>query len=95
MLELINRYAHGFVAIPVILACREQALFELLREPNTTRGLARRLGANEGHLQVALRLLHSLSWLECNQQGEYCLTERALFAVLPLDRAFPERVGGF
>ena len=60
MLELINRYAHGFVAIPVILACREQGLFELLREPNTTRGLARRLRANEGHLQLALRLLHSL-----------------------------------
>ena len=45
MLELINRYAHGFVAIPVILTCREQGLFELLREPMTAFELARRLGA--------------------------------------------------
>ena len=85
MLELINRYAHGFVAIPVILACRERRLFELLQEPRTARELARRLGANEGHLQVALRLLHSLSWLERNEQGEYCVTERAHFDELPSD----------
>ena len=45
MLEQINRYAHGFVAIPVILACREQRVFELLREPMTAFELARRLGA--------------------------------------------------
>ena len=57
MLELHDPNAHGrdfkIFAIPVILACREPPLFELLREPNTTRGLARRLGANEGHLQGA------------------------------------------
>ena len=77
MLELHDPNAHGrdfkIFAIPVILACREPRLFDLLREPMTSFELARRLGANEGHLQVAWRLLHSLSWLKRNERGEYCL----------------------
>ena len=87
MLELYDPNAHGFVAIPVILACREPRLFELLREPMTARKLARRLGALiiVGHLQVAWRLLHSPDSLEPNQRGEYCLTERALFGVFPAE----------
>ena len=87
MLELYDPNAHGFVAIPVILACREPRLFELLREPMTPREHASRLGALiiVGHLQVALRLLHSSDSLEPNQRGEYCLTERALFGELPTE----------
>ena len=34
---------------------------------------------------MALRLLHSLSWLERNERGEYSLTERAHFDELPSD----------
>ena len=49
MLELHDPNAHGrdfkIFAIPVILTCREQGLFELLREPMTAFELARRLGA--------------------------------------------------
>ena len=87
MLELYDPNAHGFVAIPVILACREPRLFELLREPMTPRELASRLGALiiVGHLQVALRLLHSSDSLEPNERGEYCLTKRAHFDELPSD----------
>ena len=85
MLELHDPNAHGFVGIPVILACREQGVFELLREPMTAFELASRLGANEGHLEVALRLLHQTDRFERNEGGEYCLTERAHFDELPSD----------
>ena len=87
MLELYDSNAHGFVAIPVILACREQGVFELLREPMTAFELASRLGALiiVGHLEVALRLLHQTDRFERNERGEYCLTERALFAVFPTE----------
>src|SRR5262245_24048510 len=65
MLETLNRYAHGFVAVPVVVGCRKRDLFGVLR----TRGpigpgpLAADLGANEGHLRAALRLLQSLGWV--------------------------------
>jgi hypothetical protein len=29
MLEIINRYAHGYVGIPVIVACQEKGFFDL------------------------------------------------------------------
>ena len=32
MLELINRYTHGYVAVPVILACEKKGFFQLLKE---------------------------------------------------------------
>ena len=79
MLELINRYCHGYVAIPVILACKTQGLFKLLEKKGalSASGIAKRLKANEGHLQVALRLMQSLGWLSCNKAGEYSLTSTA------------------
>ena len=78
MLNLINRYAYGFVAVPVILACREQGLFELLKrhEPLTEESIRQSLNANNGPLRVALRLLHSLKWLEYGDCG-YTLTAAA------------------
>src|SRR5262245_3336001 len=65
MLEALNRYAHGFITVPVVVACRRRGLFEVLRTrgPIAAGPLARELGANEGHLRVALRLLQSLGWL--------------------------------
>ncbi|PHM06069.1 hypothetical protein, partial [Nostoc sp. 'Peltigera malacea cyanobiont' DB3992] len=35
------------------------------------------LGANSGHIRVALRLLRSLSWISQNPQGEYQLTPKS------------------
>ncbi len=65
MLEALNRYAHGYVTVPVVVACRKRGLFELLRArgPAAVSDLVKELGANEGHLRAALRLLQSLGWL--------------------------------
>ncbi|MCP4167536.1 MAG: SDR family NAD(P)-dependent oxidoreductase, partial [Chloroflexi bacterium] len=76
MLELFNRHSHGFVAIPTIIACDELGLFTELKSSSGAQSaaqLAEALQANEGHLGVALRLLHSLGWLE-GKDNRYRLT---------------------
>ena len=79
MLDVINRYAHGFVAIPVILACKNKGFFEQLKHQGNTslEQIIADTGANSGHLQVALRLLQSLGWLLRDATGAYMLTEEA------------------
>ncbi|GET41664.1 methyltransferase family protein [Microseira wollei] len=88
MLEKINRYAHGFVAVPVILACKQKGLFELLQHQGSLNleQITERLGANSGHLQVALRMMRSLNWLSRNEAGQYSLTyEAELHKKIPED----------
>jgi hypothetical protein len=63
MLDVINRLAHGFVAIPVIRACDKRGIFALLKRAMTAGELSAETNANEGHLRVALRMLESLNWL--------------------------------
>ncbi|MCB0191358.1 MAG: SDR family NAD(P)-dependent oxidoreductase, partial [Anaerolineae bacterium] len=89
MLDLLNRYAHGFVTIPVILACKERGFFNLLRErgPLTAAQMVDVLGANSGHFQAALRLMQSLGWLVYDTEtGGYGLTAKAeLHTQIPED----------
>nr|UYH37510.1 polyketide synthase dehydratase domain-containing protein [Myxococcaceae bacterium MCy9487] len=86
MLRLVNRYAHGFVAVPVIVACKQKGLFSSLERPLTLEVLAKELGANTGHLQAALRLLHALGWLTRDEAGAYQCTHRAaLHQQIPAD----------
>lgn len=79
MLDIINRYLHGYVAVPVILACKKKGLFELLEHQGelTLEQIVESLGANGGHLQVALRMMQSLNWLERNEAGQYSLTDES------------------
>lgn len=87
MLEIINRYAHGFVAVPVIIACKEKGFFELFmhRDYLSVEEMVNSLGANRGAFQAALRLFESLNWLAKNELGKYCLTEEASihYSILP------------
>jgi len=72
MLEVLNRYAHGFVVVPVVLACRRGGVFAALETgPRTAEELRKELHANGGHLQVALRLLESLGWIDRRADGSY------------------------
>ncbi|MEN8215012.1 MAG: type I polyketide synthase [Pseudomonadota bacterium] len=79
MLNVINRYAHGFVAIPVILSCKNKGFFEQLKHQGnmSLEQIIDGTGANSGHLQVALRLLQSLGWLSRDATATYMLTEEA------------------
>jgi acyl transferase domain-containing protein/acyl carrier protein len=72
MLDVLNRYAHGFVVVPVVLACRKGGVFAALEAgPRTAEKLGEELGANLGHLQVALRLLESLGWIDRRADGQF------------------------
>src|SRR4051794_25893146 len=72
MLDVLNRYSHGFVVVPVVLACREGGLFaELRHAPRTAKELTKALRANSGHLQVALRLFESLGWFDRDESDRY------------------------
>src|ERR1700749_2084966 len=78
MLDVLNRYAHGFVLVPVVLACRSEGVLAALESgPLTTSELANELGANAGHLQVALRLFESLGWIDRDSGGRYTVTAAA------------------
>ncbi|NEQ81782.1 MAG: polyketide synthase, partial [Moorea sp. SIO2I5] len=79
MLDKINRYAHGFVAVPVVCACSEAGVFELLSQKKSLKleEIVEHLAANSGHLMVAMRLLESLSFLYRSQAEEYILTEQS------------------
>jgi len=79
MLDILNRYAHGFVAIPTILACRQHGFFDLFFTHHTlsSQQLAHHLKGNEGHLRVVLRMLESLDWLNRHEDNTYSLTAKA------------------
>ncbi|OLT58079.1 AprA-related methyltransferase [Moorena bouillonii] len=88
MLDTINRYQHGIISIPVILACKQKGFFDLLRrqENITLEQIVKDLGGNRGHLQVALRMMESLNWLSRNEAGEYSLTDKAeIYQQIPED----------
>ena len=73
MLELLNHCPYGYVAAPVIPACKGKGLFQLLNEEGSLSldQLSKRLGVNDGHPKVALRILRSLQWISCSGNRAY------------------------
>lgn len=67
------------MAIPVILACKEKGTFQLLKKegPQTLDQWSKVLGANNGHLQVALRMLESLQWISLDGNGAYSIDAKS------------------
>src|SRR5690348_7455370 len=77
MLDVMNCYLHGFVAIPVIRTGLRRGLFHVLsQKPIGLDALSEKLGARPGHLAAALRLLESLGWID-SQDGRYRATVQA------------------
>ena len=66
MLDLINRYCHGFVAFPVIHSLQKQGFFNAFKKGESI-DVDYSLDFNSGHLKAALRLLESLEIFEFNQ----------------------------
>lgn len=71
MLELINRYLHGYVSLPIIATLNKYKLFEVLKEekPYHLEQLAGKLKANTGYLQIGLHLLESLDFVERKREN--------------------------
>jgi polyketide synthase PksM len=88
MLTVLNNYAHGYVVIPVIAACKEHGLFTMLHsdQPIAFDNMVTELRANSGHLRAALQMLESLNWVSRNSRDEYRLTpESAIYQKIPDD----------
>jgi len=75
VLDRLNRYCHGLVAVPVMAACRDAGLF-------TDAALAPVRG-NAGPLAAAFRLLHSLEWVRPTATGWELGPRAGLAAKLP------------
>lgn len=60
MLEVLNRFAHGFAALPVLQSLKRRGHFPLSLKPVPFEKICSNWGANSGHLRVAFRLLESL-----------------------------------
>ncbi len=73
MLELLNRYCHGLVSIPVLHALRERGVLARLAEstPVSVEQLAYELSPNRAYLDVALRMLVYLDWIRPTTDGKY------------------------
>ncbi len=89
MLDVINGFANGWVATPVISSFARHGVFEALSErPMTLKKLASRCRGNVGHLRVALRLLYELGWIERIEPDQYEAAKGAALAQqLPSDLA--------
>jgi len=85
MLSLLNAYADGYVAIPVIHACKKQGLFEILQQKQGVEFplLVNKLKANAGYLKIALHLLESLGWVMRNNADTYRITDVAQWEYVP------------
>ena len=86
MLEILNRYAHGLVLVPVVDALRRAGVLERLEKSPTFRlpAVAAEFSMNGGYLAVAAQLFESLGWLRSVAAGVYQPT-----ASLAQHRAIP------
>ncbi len=89
MLDVINGFANGWVATPVISSFARHGVFEAMSvRPMTLKKLASRCRGNVGHLRVALRLLYELGWIEWIEPDQYEAAKGAALAQqLPSDLA--------
>lgn len=75
MLDVLNRYAHGFVVVAVTLACRRGGVLAALEQtPRSATELSEHLRANSGHLGVSLRVFESLGWIKRDADGRFTTT---------------------
>ena len=65
MLDVLHRYAHGYVLLPVLDVFYKRNVFDYLLEhgDDNITTIAESLGANIGHFHVAMRMFESLGWL--------------------------------
>src|SRR5215813_8448472 len=98
MMDLATSYCHGYIAAPIVEACRQGGLFSLLevREFRERAWLIDELMANEGYFAIALEVWETLGWLETNINGAYRPTGKAdgypELGLTPLHAVEPERL---
>jgi acyl transferase domain-containing protein/NAD(P)-dependent dehydrogenase (short-subunit alcohol dehydrogenase family)/acyl carrier protein len=88
MLEVINVYLHGYVAVPLLSVSRELGIFSALEKaPVNVRQMGAALSANSGYCRIVFRGLHALSCVESTDHETYTLSDRFRHAL-----RFPEAI---
>lgn len=76
MIEVINSYLHGFVAAPIVSACREAGILAALEAATVdVDEVAARLSVRPGFCRVLFRALHALGVVESADFRHYALTD--------------------
>ncbi len=84
MLDLLNRYSHGFVAVPVVRALDRRNVFAMLADrPRSLPDIVALGGLNAGHAAAAFDLLQSLGWVAQDGAGLLRLLPAARPAAVP------------
>ncbi len=65
MLDLINRYCHGYIVLPAVWALKKRNFHRINGDEFLVlEALSKSLSANKGNLAVVLRALESMGWAE-------------------------------
>ncbi|MBB4730016.1 SDR family NAD(P)-dependent oxidoreductase [Xanthomonas arboricola] len=86
MLEVLNRYSHGMVLVPFVDAMRRQGCLAYMASAGrfSAASLCGRFSCNEGYVAVALRMFHTLGWIEAAGDGHWQVTKAfAAHAAIP------------
>lgn len=68
MLDVLNRFAHGYVLTPILKLFQQRNVLGFCSQNGLTiTQIAKELSANEGHFRVALRMLQSLGLLHIDK----------------------------
>jgi hypothetical protein len=74
----LNRYSHGFVAVPVVRALDRRNVFAMLADrPRALPDIVALGGLNAGHAAAAFDLLQSLGWVAQDGDGRLRLLPAA------------------
>src|SRR5690349_4470956 len=77
MLEVVNTYLHGYVAMPMLGVCRDLGIFSAMEKgPVSLRQMTADLSANAGYCGLVFRALHALGCVESTDRERYTLSER-------------------
>ncbi|HEX7634758.1 MAG TPA: hypothetical protein VF427_05690, partial [Noviherbaspirillum sp.] len=77
MLEVVNTYLHGYVAMPMLGVCRDLGIFSAMENGHVSvRQITADLSANAGYCRLVFRALHALGCVESTDRETYTLSER-------------------
>jgi ribosomal protein S18 acetylase RimI-like enzyme len=74
MISVFNKYIHGYVVTPVLIALIRGDIFATLSDGCSIIDLEKKQPLNRGNLKVAFRIFQSLGWLECTDGTTYRLS---------------------
>ena len=91
MLNIINRYCHGYTALSAVAVLNKAGFFNYLASNDGVdiETINTKFNANKGQLLVSLRLLQSISWINLDASGLYRKGDEFQFVSLVTEDVWP------